>query len=93
MSALFPKQQVIGFIQSLVLTAIALSVYFLELPFKVSLTILVVTAVLQGGLQLIVFMHMSENENKSVLYINLGYAIFIALVIVFGTLWTLLWGM
>ena len=93
MSALFPKQQVIGFIQSLVLTAIALSVYFLELPYKVSFAILLVTAILQGGLQLIVFMHMNENENKRVLYINLGYALFIALAIVFGTLWTLIWGM
>ncbi|PGM55004.1 cytochrome aa3 quinol oxidase subunit IV [Bacillus sp. AFS053548] len=93
MSALFPKHQVVGFIQSLVLTIIALSVYYLDLPFKVSFIILIVTALLQGGLQLIVFMHMNENENKSVLYINLGYAVFIAVAIVFGTLWTLVWGM
>ncbi|MEE6451560.1 cytochrome aa3 quinol oxidase subunit IV [Gottfriedia acidiceleris] len=93
MSALFPKHQVVGFIQSLVLTIIALSVYYLNLPFKVSFIILIVTALLQGGLQLIVFMHMNENENKSVLYINLGYAVFIAVAIVFGTLWTLVWGM
>lgn len=93
MSALFPKHQVVGFIQSLVLTIIALSVYYLNLPFNVSFIILIVTALLQGGLQLIVFMHMNENENKSVLYINLGYAVFIAVAIVFGTLWTLVWGM
>ncbi|PEJ56272.1 MULTISPECIES: cytochrome aa3 quinol oxidase subunit IV [unclassified Bacillus (in: firmicutes)] len=93
MSALFPKHQVVGFIQSLVLTIIALSVYYLHLPFNVSLIILIVTALLQGGLQLIVFMHMNENENKNVLYINLGYAVFIAVAIVFGTLWTLVWGM
>lgn len=92
MSALFPKQQVVGFIQSLVLTAIALSVYFLDIPYNISLMILVVTAVLQGGLQLIVFMHMGENEDKSILYLNLGYAVFVAITIVFGTLWTLLWG-
>lgn len=92
MRALFPKQQVIGFIQSLVLTVIALSVYYLKLPYNVSLTILLITAVLQGGLQLIVFMHMGESENKKVLYINLGYALFVALVTVFGSLWTLLWG-
>ncbi|PGL69820.1 cytochrome aa3 quinol oxidase subunit IV [Bacillus sp. AFS055030] len=93
MSALFPKHQVVGFIQSLVLTIIALSVYYLNLPFNVSLIILIVTALLQGGLQLIVFMHMKEDENKGVLYINLGYAVFIAVTIVFGTLWTLIWGM
>ncbi|MEH7454901.1 MULTISPECIES: cytochrome aa3 quinol oxidase subunit IV [Bacillaceae] len=93
MSALFPKHQVVGFIQSLVLTIIALSVYYLNLPFNVSFIILIVTALLQGGLQLIVFMHMNENENKGVLYINLGYAVFIAVAIVFGTLWTLVWGM
>ncbi|WP_088013853.1 cytochrome aa3 quinol oxidase subunit IV [Gottfriedia acidiceleris] len=93
MSALFPKHQVVGFIQSLVLTIIALSVYYLDLPFNVSFIILIVTALLQGGLQLIVFMHMNENENKGVLYINLGYAVFIAVAIVFGTLWTLVWGM
>ncbi|MES9683621.1 MULTISPECIES: cytochrome aa3 quinol oxidase subunit IV [Bacillaceae] len=93
MSALFPKHQVVGFIQSLVLTIIALSVYYLNLPFNVSFIILIVTALLQGGLQLIVFMHMNENENKGVLYINLGYAVFIAVAIVFGTLWTLIWGM
>lgn len=92
MSALFPKQQVVGFIQSLVLTIIALSVYFLDIPYRISLIILIVTALLQGGLQLIVFMHMGENEDKSVLYLNLGYAVFVAVTIVFGTLWTLLWG-
>ncbi|PGS54578.1 cytochrome aa3 quinol oxidase subunit IV [Bacillus sp. AFS041924] len=93
MSALFPKHQVVGFIQSLVLTIIALSVYYLDLPFNVSFAILIVTALLQAGLQLIVFMHMNENEDKGVLYINLGYAVFIAVAIVFGTLWTLIWGM
>lgn len=92
MSALFPKQQVIGFIQSLVLSVIALSVYYLKLPYNISFIILLITAALQGGLQLIVFMHMGESENKKVLYINLGYALFVALVIVFGSLWTLLWG-
>lgn len=92
MSALFPKQQVIGFIQSLILTVIALSVYFLDLPFNVSFIILLITALLQGGLQLIVFMHMGESEDKTTLYLNLGYALFVAVVIVFGTLWTLIWG-
>lgn len=92
MSALFPKQQVIGFIQSLVLTIIALGVYFLDLPFKISFIILLVTALLQGGLQLIVFMHMGEGEDKKVLYINLGYAAFIAVTIIFGSLWAMVWG-
>jgi cytochrome aa3-600 menaquinol oxidase subunit 4 len=92
MSALFPKHQVVGFIQSLVLTAIALSVYFLKLPYQTSFLILLVTALLQGGLQLIVFMHVNESEDKNVLYINLGYALFVALITIFGSIWAMVWG-
>ena len=40
MSELFPRKQVMGFVFSMVLTAAALTVYFLDMSFAVGMTIL-----------------------------------------------------
>lgn len=64
MSELFPRKQVMGFIFSLVLTAAALTVYFLDFSFAVGMTILLVTAFVQAAVQLVVFMHAGETEDK-----------------------------
>ncbi|GIO25935.1 cytochrome aa3 quinol oxidase subunit IV [Ornithinibacillus bavariensis] len=92
MRELFPAKQVMGFIFSLVLTAIALSVYFTDMSFQVGMTILLITAFIQAALQLVFFMHAGESQDKNAIYTGIYYGIAIALVTVFGTLLTLIWG-
>nr|WP_309100433.1 cytochrome aa3 quinol oxidase subunit IV [Fredinandcohnia onubensis] len=93
MRELFPAKQVMGFVFSLVLTVIALSVYFLDLSFTAGITILIITAFVQALLQLIVFMHAGESKDKWAIYANVYFMIFIALITIFGTLFLLLWDM
>lgn len=92
MSELFPIKQVMGFVFSLVLTVVALLVYFLNMSFVLGMTILLITAFIQAGLQLIVFMHAGESEDKGAIYANIYYAAIIALVTIFGTLLAMTWG-
>lgn len=93
MSQLFPMKQVIGFVFSILLTTIALAVYFLDMSFAVGMTILLVTAFIQAGLQLVVFMHAGETKDKGAIYTNVFYGLVIALVTVFGTLLAMVWDM
>ena len=91
MGKLFPKGHILGFIFSLVLTAVALAVYFYDLSFTTGMVVLLVTAFLQAGVQLVMFMHAGESEDKKAVYTNVYYALFIALVTIFGTLLTMVW--
>ncbi|QGQ94651.1 cytochrome aa3 quinol oxidase subunit IV [Paenibacillus psychroresistens] len=92
MKELFPRKQVMGFAFSLILTAIALAVYFLDLSFSIGMTILLVTAFIQAGLQLVVFMHAGETGDRGPIYTNIYFALAIALITVFGTLLCMVWG-
>lgn len=92
MNELFPRNQVIGFLFSLVLTAVALAVYFLDLSFAAGMTILLLTAFVQAGLQLVVFMHAGETDDKGAIYTNVYYGVFIALMTILGTLLCMVWG-
>lgn len=93
MSELFPRKQVMGFVFSLVLTAAALTVYFLDVSFMVGITILLATAFVQAGVQLVGFMHVGENEDKTMIYMNIYYGLAIALFTIFGTLLIMVWDM
>lgn len=93
MSELFPRKQIIGFVFSIVLTAAALAVYFLKLSFAQGMVVLVVTAFVQALLQLVVFMHAGESEDKWVIYGKVFFMIAMALITVFGTLLIFLWDM
>ncbi|WP_026563028.1 cytochrome aa3 quinol oxidase subunit IV [Bacillus sp. J37] len=93
MSELFPLKQVMGFVFSLVLTVIALGVYFFDMSFQAGMTVLLVTAFIQAGLQLVVFMHAGETEDKAAIYTNIYYGVIIALVTIFGTLLAMVWDM
>ncbi len=93
MSELFPRKQVMGFVFSMVLTAAALTVYFLDMSFAVGMTILLVTAFVQATVQLLVFMHAGETEDKQAIYMNIYYGVAIALVTIFGTLLIMVWDM
>ena len=92
MKELFPLKQVTGFAFSLILTVIALMVYYLDISFALGMTILLATAFSQAALQLVVFMHAGETDSKGVIYTNIYYALIIALVTIFGTLLAMTWG-
>lgn len=92
MKELFPAKQVLGYVFSLLLTVIALSVYFVDMSFEIGITILLVTAFIQAAVQLVVFMHAGESKDKSSIYTTVYFGVFIALVMIFGSLLTLIWG-
>lgn len=92
MKELFPLKQVMGFIFSLVLTGVALLVLLDGISFAVGMTILLITAFVQAFLQLMVFMHARESEDKDLILSNVYYGVFIAVVTVFGSLLALIWG-
>ncbi|HEY2491630.1 MAG TPA: cytochrome aa3 quinol oxidase subunit IV [Paenibacillus sp.] len=92
MKQLFPIRHVMGYLSSLILSAIALTV-LLDIPFASKVGILTVTAIIQASLQLFVFMHISEMAStKKELYINIAYALFVGLVTIFGSLFIFTWG-
>lgn len=93
MKELFPARQVMGFVFSLLLTAIALTVYFFDLSITTGLTILLVTAFVQAALQLFIFMHAGETKDKTAIYTNLTYGFIIGIITIFGTLLTMIWDM
>lgn len=93
MRQLFPLKQVSGFIFSLVFTFVALMVVLWEMSFTTGMTILLITAFAQAGVQLVVFMHAGETKDKSSIFTNLFYAIVIALATIFGTLLAMVWNM
>ncbi|MEH7354178.1 cytochrome aa3 quinol oxidase subunit IV [Neobacillus drentensis] len=92
MKELFPMKQVMGFVFSLLLTTIALAVYFLDMSIATGMTILLVTAFIQAAVQLVIFMHAGETEDRGAIYTNIYYGLIIALVTVFGTLLSMIWG-
>ncbi|MEH7109791.1 MULTISPECIES: cytochrome aa3 quinol oxidase subunit IV [Bacillaceae] len=93
MSELFPRKQIMGFVFSLVLTAAALAVYYLHLSFAQGMIVLVITAFVQALLQLVVFMHAGETDDKWIIYGKVFFMVAIALITVFGTLLIFLWDM
>lgn len=93
MKELFPLKQVMGFASSLVLTAVALLVLFTDMSYTIGMTVLLITAFIQAGLQVVLFMHAGETGDKKSIYVNLYYALLIALCTIFGTLLILVWDM
>ena len=93
MKELFPLKQVMGFVFSLVLTVVALLTYFTDMSYTIGMTVLLVTAFIQAGLQVVVFMHAGETNDKKSIFTNIYYALILALVTIFGTLLVLIWDM
>lgn len=93
MAKFFPLGQVMGFVFSLVLTAIALLVYYVDMSYMTGMIILLVTAFIQAGLQFVVFMHAGESEDKWAIYTKILYAIVLVVLTILGTLLILLWDM
>lgn len=86
----YPVSHVVGFLLSLILTFVAV---FVALKMNVSYTIVMwiigSLAVIQAGLQLFMFMHVTEGEDGKTNVINMAYAVFVAIVIVAGSIWVL----
>ncbi|WP_339228482.1 cytochrome aa3 quinol oxidase subunit IV [Oceanobacillus sp. FSL K6-2867] len=93
MKELFPIKQVNGFVFSLLLTVVALSVYFMDMSFKAGMTILLVTAFIQATVQFVMFMHAGESDDKRTIFTTLYYSALIALVTIFGSLLAMVWDM
>ena len=93
MAKFFPVGQVMGFIFSLVLTVVAMLVYYMDMSFTTGLIVLLVTAFLQAGLQFVVFMHAKESEDAWMIFMKIGYGIALAVITIIGTLLILLWDM
>ena len=91
MAQLFPKHHIMGFIFSLVLTVVALAVLKFDMSYQMGMTILLVTAFLQASVQLVLFMHVGESEDKPVIYANVWYMLFFAIATVLGTMLTMIW--
>lgn len=86
----FPFAHVFGFLLSLVLTVVAAGVALkTSLSFQVVMWIIGGLAIVQAGLQLFMFMHVSEGEDKKTQIINIVYGIIVALIIVLGTIWVM----
>lgn len=92
MARLFPIRHVMGYIFSLILSLVALGVVFWGLTPTAGLWILIICALIQASLQLVLFMHIGESTSKKTLYLNIAYAVFVGLITIFGTLFTMIWG-
>lgn len=93
MAKYFPLGQVMGFVFSLVLTIVALLVYFMDMSMQTGMIVLLVTAFLQAGLQFMIFMHAGETKDKWSIYSNIVYGFAMVIITVLGTLLILLWDM
>lgn len=93
MKQLFPMRHVMGYVFSLVLTVVALAVIVWDLSFTAGITILLITAVIQTSVQLFLFMHINEDKTSATSnYTNIAYALFVGLVTIFGSMFTMIWG-
>jgi cytochrome aa3-600 menaquinol oxidase subunit IV len=86
----FPYRHVAGYLLSLVMTLLALIVA-LKTDFSGSTKMYIAgtLAFFQAGLQLTMFMHVNEGAEGKINLINMAYSIFLAAVIVIGSIWVL----
>lgn len=86
----FPWSHVIGFISSIVLTIVALWIgLYTDFSLSVKIAVVFTLAFLQAGIQLFMFMHMTESESGNVQVVNTAFAIFVAVVTVLGSVWVM----
>jgi cytochrome aa3-600 menaquinol oxidase subunit 4 len=84
----FPTAQVLGFLGSLLMTFLAGAIALrTSLSFSAIMWIIGSLAVLQAGLQLFMFMHVNEGDDRKMQLLNIAYMVFLVIVIVVGTIW------
>ncbi|MGN1402211.1 MAG: cytochrome aa3 quinol oxidase subunit IV [Bacillus sp. (in: firmicutes)] len=91
MAKLFPFGHIMGFLSSVVLTLAALSVLWIDVATGVKMAILIVTTLLQASLQLFLFMHAGESEDKGSIFTNVVFAAVIGLITIFGSILAMVW--
>lgn len=86
----FPWPHVFGFALSIILTLLALWVGLgTNLSYTVIAIVIFILAFIQAGIQLFMFMHMTEGKNAIWQSANMMFAAFTAIVIVAGTVWVM----
>lgn len=86
----FPKKEIFGFLTSIIMTLLAIIVAFrTNLSTGAIMTIIGTLALLQAGLQLTMFMHVTEGKDGRANVINMVYSFFLAVVIIGGSIWIL----
>ncbi|WP_028785012.1 cytochrome aa3 quinol oxidase subunit IV [Thalassobacillus devorans] len=91
----FPVQHIIGFVLSIVLTLLAAwAALGSDLPVKWIITGIMTLAVIQAGIQLFMFMHMTERESGGghVPWNMMFHGFVLAAIIVAGSLFTMSFG-
>lgn len=86
----FPWMHLVGYLLSMVLTVLAIWVSF-NSGFSVGiiLWVIYIFAFLQAALQLIMFMHMTESSSANLQTGTILFALFIAIVVVTGSVWVM----
>lgn len=89
----FPISNVVGFILSIALTVLAF-IFAEKTSFenKTIMTFLTILAFGQAGLQLFMFMHMTEGKEGLAKVVHTIYAIIMALIVVIGTYFVMTMG-
>lgn len=86
----FPWSHVIGFVMSIALTFLAVWLgLYTDLALNTVIILVFGLAFIQAGIQLFMFMHVTEGENGIWQVGKMLSAAFIALVIVIGTVWVM----
>lgn len=86
------KGHIFGFVCSILLTFFALYIGIgTTLPMSTRVIVIFALAVLQLLIQLIYFMHIGEGNHKFYNFINMAFSIFMAVVIVAGSIWIMLY--
>lgn len=87
----FPWKQVLGYVVSLVLTALAFVLVMNHvLPPTALIAVILVLAVLQAMLQLGVFMHLRESRGAAWQVIVLGLGFFMAAGLIIASVWIMM---
>ncbi|WP_058308298.1 cytochrome aa3 quinol oxidase subunit IV [Gracilibacillus massiliensis] len=86
----FPWNLLVGFVLSIALTLLAVFVAFnTNFSKSIILGIIGTLAIFQALIQLFMFMHVTEGKEGIINVVNMIYSVFLALVIVFGSIWVL----
>ncbi|SHM49001.1 cytochrome aa3 quinol oxidase subunit IV [Gracilibacillus kekensis] len=86
----FPWNLLVGFVLSIALTLLAVFVAFnTDFSKSIILGIIGTLAIFQALIQLFMFMHVTEGKEGIINVVNMIYSVFLALVIVFGSIWVL----
>ncbi|MCY0875602.1 MAG: cytochrome C oxidase subunit IV family protein [Firmicutes bacterium] len=89
----FPWLHVVGYLLSLVLTIIAfLAVLNHWLSGRTLISIIMLLAVMQIGIQLFFFMHFTEGHGPRYHIMALGFALFFTIIFVGGSVWIMSFG-